>query len=235
MTPPSLAAPPVDPPTRPDALQLRGISRRYTGRWLQGYVHGKLRSDPVYAAAAAEIGAFPAPVLDVGCGIGLLAHYLYATGCRVPYLGVDVDAHKIDSARRALRDVPLVRFETGSCETLAPWQGHVLLLDILHYLDERLQRELLHAAAERVSPGATLIVRTALRDHSWRFAATRIEEFFIHRSHWIRLGTRDYPRLDDLHSALAGTGLHWEVAPLFGRTPFNSYLLVARRRAAATA
>ena len=215
-------------------MQLRDISRRYTGRWLQGYAHGKLRSDPVYAAAAAEIGACPAPVLDVGCGIGLLAHYLHAAGCRVPYLGVDVDALKIDSARLAMHDVPDVHFEAGSCETLAPWQGHVLMLDILHYLDERIQRELLHAAAERVAPGAALVIRTVLRDHSWRFAATRIEEFFIHRSHWIRLGTRDYPRLEDLQSTLSETGLNPEVTPLFGRMPFNSYLLIARRASSAT-
>ena len=234
VTTPSLAVPPVSRPTRPDAAQLRSISRRYTGRWLQGYAHGKLRSDPVYAAAAGEIAARPAPVLDVGCGIGLLAHYLQAAGCRVPYLGVDVDEIKIRSARLAMHNVAQARFETGSCETLVRWQGHVLLLDILHYLDGPVQHALLRAAANRVAPGAALIIRTVVSDHSWRFAATRIEEFFIHRSHWIRLGTRDYPRLEDLQSTLSETGLNPEVTPLFGRMPFNSYLLIARRASSAT-
>lgn len=235
MTTPSLAVPPVSRPTRPDAAQLRGISRRYAGRWLQGYAHGKLRSDPVYAAAAGEIAARPAPVLDIGCGIGLLAHYLQAAGCRVPYLGVDIDEIKIRSARLAMHNVPQVRFETGSCETLVRWQGHVLLLDILHYLDEPVQHALLRSAANRVAPGGALIIRTVVRDGSWRFAATRIEEMFIHRSRWIRNGARDYPRLDDLRSTLSETGLSLEVSPLFGRTPFNSYLLIARRASALTA
>ncbi len=163
----------------PNAAQLLRISRRYAGRWLQGYAHGKLRSDPVYRAAATEIAAHPAPVLDIGCGIGLLAHYLHAVGCRVPYLGVDIDARKIQAALHAMGNQPKTRFEQTSCATLGPWQGHVAILDVLHYLDNNAQYDLLRVAAVRVAPGAALIVRTVLRDRSWRFAVTRAEEFFF--------------------------------------------------------
>ena len=211
---------------------MRRISRRYAGRWLQGYAHGKLRSDPVYRAAATEIAAHPAPVFDIGCGIGLLAHYLHACGCRAPYLGVDIDARKIQAALHAMGNQPKTRFEQTSCATLGPWQGHVAILDVLHYLDANAQYDLLRAAAVRVAPGAALIVRTVLRDRSWRFAVTRAEEFFIRHSRWIRYGVRDYPSLETLHAALDDTGLAVHTAPLFGRTPFNSYLLVARREPA---
>lgn len=210
-------------------MQLHGISRRYNGRWLRGYARGKLRSDPVYAATAREIAAHPAPVLDIGCGIGLLAQYLHAAGCHVPYLGVDEDERKIRCAQHALPDTPGTRFEQASCTALAPWQGHVAILDVLHYLDSGVQYDLLCAAAARVSPGAALIIRTVLRDRSWRFAATRAEEFIIRRSRWIRYGVRAYPSLDTLHAALAASGLIIHTAPLFGHTPFNSYLLIARR------
>jgi|GEM_PF-206977 len=224
-----------DPAPLPDSEQLRGIARRYPGRWLQGYARGKLRSDPVYAAAAAEISAHPAPVLDVGCGIGLLVHYLRASNCRVPYLGLDVDERKIRSARYAMPSLAGPRFEIGSCEALMPWQGHVVILDVLHYLDARVQNNLLLAAATRVAPGAALIIRTVLRDRSWRFAVTRAEEFFIHYSRWIPGGVRDYPSLETLHAALADSGLVIETTPLHDHTPFNSYLLVARREPAPAA
>lgn len=217
----------------PDAALLRSISRRFGGRWLQGYAHGKLRSDPVYAAAAREIFAHPAPVLDVGCGIGLLAHYLQACHCRATYRGMDIDAGKIRTARLAMAEAAETRFDQGTCEALPPWQGHVVILDVLHYLEASVQDDLLRAAAERVAPGAALIVRTVLRDRSWRFAVTRAEEVVIRRSRWIRYGVRHYPALASLRDTLAGTGLSVDAAPLFGRTPFNSYLLVARRPAIA--
>lgn len=225
----STHSPGASPPAVPSPKQLRHIARRYGGRWLQGYAHGKLRSDPAYAAVAAAIAARPAPVLDVGCGIGLLAQYLPACGCRVPYLGVDIDERKIRSARLALPDLPDSRFECRGCESLAPWQGHVVMLDVLHYLEAAVQSELLIAAAARVAPGAALIIRTVLSDRSWRFAATRIEEFIIRHSRWIPGGARHYPSRDGLRAALAGSGLDVRITPLYGRTPFNSYLVMARR------
>ncbi|MGA7966655.1 MAG: hypothetical protein WCB49_12370 [Gammaproteobacteria bacterium] len=74
-----------------------------------------------------------------------------------------------------------------------------------------------------------MIIRTVLRDRSWRFAVTRAEEFFIRRSRWIRYGVRDYPSLETRQGALPDSGLSIHTTPLFGRTPFNSYLLIARR------
>ncbi|MGA7965292.1 MAG: hypothetical protein WCB49_05315 [Gammaproteobacteria bacterium] len=46
---------------------------------------------------------------------------------------------------------------------------------------------------------------------------------------WIRYGVRDYPSLETLHGALTDSGLSIHTTPLFGRIPFNSYLLIARR------
>jgi hypothetical protein len=54
------------------------IVSRYEGRWLRGYVRGKLRHDPIYAAGLELLKDSPRPVLDVGCGIGLLACWLRA-------------------------------------------------------------------------------------------------------------------------------------------------------------
>lgn len=221
--------PVVARPTVPSPKQLRCIARRYAGRWLQGYAHGKLRSDPAFAAIAATIAAAPAPVLDIGCGIGLLAQYLLACGCRVPYLGVDIDERKIRSAQRAAPDMPDSHFECSGCDSLAPWQGHVVMLDVLHYLEADVQSALLQAAAGRVAPGAALSIRTVLRDGSWRFAATRVEEFVIRSSRWIPGGARHYPARDGLRAALAESGLDISITPLYGRTPFNSYLVMARR------
>lgn len=48
------------------------IVRWYWDPLVRGYVRGKLRSDPVYPAAFDRLNETPMPVLDLGCGIGLL-------------------------------------------------------------------------------------------------------------------------------------------------------------------
>ena len=205
------------------------ISRRYESRWMQGYVRGKLRSDPVYPEAIRIILAFPAPVLDIGCGPGLLAHYLNACGVDVPYSGMDADARKITSANESIRGLGNIRFEHADCLALPAWQGHVAMLDVLHYLDAEKQAQLLRASISRITPGASLIIRTVLRDNSWRFRTTQIEETFIKGTRWIRDGVKHYPRIGELTQLMGEAGLITETVPLFGHTPFNSYLIRGKR------
>ncbi|MGH8322145.1 MAG: class I SAM-dependent methyltransferase [Gammaproteobacteria bacterium] len=212
-----------------DTVQLQHISRCFSGRWLQGYVRSKLKNDPVYAAVARQIIESPLPVLDIGCGIGLFAHYLHAIGRGAGYLGIDLDAHKIQIAQRAARDYREIRFKQASCEILPAWHGHVVILDTLHYLTAVTQQQLLRSAAARVAPGASLVIRSVLRDASWRFAITRLEEFLMHGIRWMRCRVQHYPDIEELRAPLAEAGLTIEIKPLWGRTPFNSYLIGARR------
>ena len=81
----------------------------------------KLRRDPVYPAAYELFRGSDEPILDIGCGLGLLAFYLRERGCRQPILGLDVDARKIrqGSAHRGgrYRDVDL---RSSGCSGTAP-------------------------------------------------------------------------------------------------------------------
>ena len=212
-----------------DTAEFRRISERFPGRWLRGYVRGKISSDPVYAAAGAQIAEHPLPVLDIGCGIGLFAHYLRLMDCDMDYHGIDLDERKISIAQGAADDYPGIHFERASCETLPTWQGHVVILDTLHYLSAALQQKLLRDAATCVAPGAVLIIRSVLRDTSWRFRITRFEEFFMHSIRWMPYGAQYYPDMEELRAPLVAAGLTVQIDPLWGHTPFNSYLVVARR------
>ncbi len=205
------------------------ISSNFDGHWLRGYVRGKLRNDPVYAESAAIVAAFPAPVLDIGCGPGLLAHYLDACDIQVPYHGLDADERKITSARAAGSGLANACFEQADCLPLPDWRGHVMMLDMLHYLDTEKQTLLVRTAISRIAPGASLTIRTVIRDRSWRFHVTRVEEAVIRSSRWIRGGVQHYPRIDELSRPLDDAGLAVETLPMFGHTPFNSHLIRATR------
>jgi len=217
---------------RDDAQIATRIARRFRKRSYAGYAQGKIRYDPAYAAVAGWIGADETPLLDVGCGLGLLGFYLRERGWRGAYRGLDFDSAKIAAAREAARDVARFEFDDSRAQTLPAFSGHVALIDVLHYLPAPDQQALLRQAADRVAPGALLVVRNVLRSPGLRFQLTRLEEWFIHAIGWVASGAQHFPTREEIETPLREAGFVADVQPLWGGTPFNSFAIVARRPAA---
>ena len=207
------------------------IARRYEGRWLQGYARGKLRSDPVFAAAFALLKDAPLAVLDIGCGVGLFEFYLRERGYAAALAGFDFDAAKIAHAQRiAAASFTGVNFSVSDTTQAQPEgeRGHVVIFDVLHYLEAAEQRDVLERAAERVAPGGLCLIRETPRDGSWRFHATRLEEAVIHAIFWMKSRAVHFPTVGEVIGPFERRGFTVEVRPLWGRTPFNSYLFILR-------
>ncbi|TPG10613.1 methyltransferase [Rhodanobacter glycinis] len=207
------------------------IARRYDGRLQRCHVRWKLRVDPAYAATAAAIAGTPLPLLDIGCGLGLLGQYLNAMGHVQPYVGIDHDHRKIVAAQSAAHRGGLdavVNLQHAGADELPAMHGHVAMLDVLHYLSAERQRSLLQAATGHLAPDGCLVIRSVLREPNWRFHATRVEEFFLRVSGWIPGGAQHYPTAAELRRPLEDAGLDVCIESLRGRTPYNSYLIVAR-------
>lgn len=217
----------------PDQRRIaRLVAARFRWPWPRDYVRAKLRLDPAYSAVADRIAATTAGVLDIGCGYGLLGFYLRERGFRGRYLGIDFDQRKIAEARRITQARAMdLAFDDGQANALPAFSGHVVLLDVLHYLDAADQQRLLGEAAARVAPGALLIVRNVLRERSWRFHVTVWEERLAHALRWMRSPPRHFPARAEVEAPLHAAGLEIDVHPLWGGTPFNSYAIVARRNA----
>jgi SAM-dependent methyltransferase len=211
---------------------LERIARRYQGRWLQGYARGKLRSDPVFAAAFELLKEAPLPLLDLGCGIGLFEFYLRERGFAAPLIGCDFDAGKIAHAQRSATAAgdPSIAFRVGDLTQGLPDgdPGHVVLVDVLHYLPVEAQQELLRRVAARVAPGGLCLIRETPRDRSWRFRLTQMEERFIHAITWMKSGAVHFPSAEEVIAPFSAQGFSVEMRPLWGRTPFNSHLFILR-------
>ena len=206
------------------------ISNRFSRHWYRGYARNKLRFDPVYAAVTALLAGSEDALLDIGCGLGLLGFYLRESGFRGRYIGVDFDAPKIAEARNIADKHGLdLAFGDGDAVALPTFEGNVVMLDVLHYLSAADQQHLLREAAARTAPGARLIVRNVLRESTWRFHATRIEEFFLYAIRWMRSPARHYPDREEIEATLQAAGLEVQTKPLWGNTPFNSFMILARR------
>jgi hypothetical protein len=106
----------------------------------------------------------------------------------------------------------------------------VSLLDVIYYLSPEEQASLLKQVDKLVPPGGVCVVRTAIRDGTWRYVMTVIEEWFIRGIGWIRGGKIKFPRLDEVIAGFPES--RWDVCsrPLWGRTPFNSHIFMCKRR-----
>lgn len=204
------------------------IAKRYSGRWLQGYVRGKLRSDPIYDAALELLKDSPLPVLDVGCGVGLFACWLRESGCLTPIHGFDLDAEKIVKAQRATADYSGVTFHAGDATAASDQRGNVAIFDVVHFFSPAQRRTMLENLAALVPPGGLCIIRATVADGSWRFLVTRFEDWSLRIIRWIGARVVHYPSAEELCAPFRDRGFACEMRPLWGGTPFNSYLFVFR-------
>ena len=210
---------------------LMRISSLFARRWMRFYSRGKLRHDPAFPTAFERIGESSLPLLDIGCGVGLLAFYLRERGFAPEILGLDVDEGKIREGQIvAGRHYAGITLRAGDASALPEFSGNVAMLDVLHYLSVEAQRSALLEMARRVAPGGWCFVRTTPRDGSWRFRFTQIEECFAQAISWMTRPVAAFPTLAHIEACFPAGEFDAEVRPLWGNTPFNSWLLAFRRR-----
>jgi len=197
------------------------VAALYPGRSLRSYVRWKVKTDPVYDAVFERVRETGEQVVDIGCGVGILAAYLRGRGFEAPVAGVDHDRRKIEIARGlGLRDATFNIGDAGAIDL----SGTIVMLDLLHYFDDAAQASLLRRAA---SASSLVIIRDAVRDGSWRYRATYAQESFARAIRWLKAERLNFPRRETIVDAFAGFDA--EIVPLWGRTPFNNYLFVFRR------
>ena len=208
------------------------ISSLCGGTWLRYYVSCKLRMDPLYDGVFCELKTSPLPLLDIGCGTGILAMYLRERGWANDYTGFDYDPDKIKDgheliAKGAYGDICLSRGDAR--RHLPEHQGDVSILDILQFFDDSEQTALLESAAVRVIPGGTLVIRSALFEKSLRFYTTLVGDIFARCTFWMKSVPVHYPTEVFFRRVLEAQGLVVEIRPFWGGTPFNNYLILAKR------
>jgi SAM-dependent methyltransferase len=205
-------------------LIAKRVSDLYDRR-LRSYVYWKLRMDPAYGAVLDRLrGREQEPLLDLGCGVGILPFFLREHGFTGPIAGIDIDERKIAAARNAGKNVEFIR---GSAAAPLPSNRNVVLLDLLQYVDTPSQQQILANAARVVPPGGVAIIRQGIRDDSWRYRFTRFVDEIGRAIRWNRGGRMNFPSREELVRHFDGFEL--ETTPLWGRTPYNNYLFVFTR------
>jgi 2-polyprenyl-3-methyl-5-hydroxy-6-metoxy-1,4-benzoquinol methylase len=206
---------------------------RFDELWLRLYAGKKLRSDPVFPAAFDLLRSSREPLLDVGCGVGLLGFYLRERGFQPPIAGIDRDGRKIARARAvADRNYRGLEFIEQNAGEDIEHSGSLALFDVLHYLRPNEQERLLARLVPQVALGGMLLIRDCPRDGNARFWLTYLAERFAQATTWNVRTPLHFPTRAAVAAHFSPNEFEHKIAPLWGGTPFNNHLFIFRRRAA---
>lgn len=228
--------------------QLReATSRRYveSGFFNWEFAHGKLKHDPMYIEILRS-GILPRDgvILDLGCGRGILlalletARTLYKSGVwdqSWPDPPLDVKLLGVEGRARLALIAQCAIGESGRIETAdlafytPPNSRAILLLDVLHYLPEQQQEDLIRRSCEALQPGGILVLREPDTPSSIRFALTRLGERLcaMLRRDWRQ--RFKYRSAAEWRQLLERNGLTTQESPLWKGTPFSNVLIHAKK------
>jgi SAM-dependent methyltransferase len=104
------------------------------------------------------------PVLDVGCGSGLMLEELGS--CRYRAVGLDLLPEGLMATREAHPETPLVRADAARLPFLERTLSGVLLLDLLEHVDDQ---EVLAQAYRILRPGGVLLLTAPAVPWLWSY------------------------------------------------------------------
>jgi len=194
------------------------------------YVRFKIRLDPVYRAICEGLPN-RVELVELGCGLGILPILVASLGSERRVTGIDWDEDKVRTAQQAIAGLPIA-ITREDVRTYAPPPCDALaIVDVLHYFDADMQRDILRRAAAALRPGGTLFVRegeAGKEGSAW----TRFVERLAVAVGWNRSDARpEFRAIDAIVADLRAHELDCEVVPVAGRFHPGNVLVRATRPA----
>jgi 1-acyl-sn-glycerol-3-phosphate acyltransferase len=117
-------------------------------------------------------------IVDVGCGYGFLPYMLIFKGRERIVLGVDYDEEKISVAHNCVDKSDKLTFDVGDVTVYEfPLADGFIISDVLHYLKEEQQVQVIENCVSKLKPGGILVIRDADKDIATRQKGTWYTEF----------------------------------------------------------
>ncbi len=149
----------------------------YKGPILEWYLKSKLWVEKNYAIYQRLVPA-NAKIVDIGCGFGFLSYMLSFLSENRKITGIDYDADKIAIANHCRDKNDNVNFYHCNAVEYSYENSDVFILsDMLHYMPENMQEQLLIRCIENLNCDGMIIIRDADNELKKRHIGTKITEF----------------------------------------------------------
>lgn len=119
-------------------------------------------------------------IYDLGCGYGYMSYYFLFRGPNRRVIGMDYDAEKISVADNCYDKTENISFDSDdlrSYELKEPADA-IFLTDVVHYLKEEEQFDVLRKCVNALKKGGILFLRDGISDLQERHEKTKLTEVF---------------------------------------------------------
>lgn len=122
------------------------------------------------------------PILELGCGHGLLSNLLALGSAEREVWGIDIDGAKIETARRTIGNRTNPRFDVRDATTLrdGAYAG-IVVADVFYLLPPESQRRLIATCYRLLQPDGLFLWKTQVRRPRAKFALTYGQEWLMTR------------------------------------------------------
>jgi 2-polyprenyl-3-methyl-5-hydroxy-6-metoxy-1,4-benzoquinol methylase len=167
-------------------------------------------------------------ILDLGCGFGLFSLYYAIMGPERRITGVDLDARRIEMARRCAASLGVTNARYHA-EDVLQWRDDrtfdaIYMLDLVHHLPVATVPGTLERIAARLAPGGTLVIKDVADKPTYKMLFTLALDRLMVGMDPIRY----WPVLE-LSSLLRALGFEVRVHPIRDVLPYPHVLYVCRR------
>lgn len=147
------------------------------GPVLEWYMRIKLKLEKNYKFMD-EIIPLKNNILDIGCGYGFLDYFLAFRSSHRSISALDFDVEKISIASNGYLRPSNLTFETANIlEYQMKCYDTIIISDVLHYLNDHQQNEILESCIMALNPNGQLIIRDGIKEKKNRHKGTQFSEF----------------------------------------------------------
>jgi trans-aconitate methyltransferase len=126
------------------------------------FAHFKIMMDPMFTELQNYVQN-PRRIIDIGCGYGIPATWLLEIYPQAKVFGLEPDEHRVLMASHAIGTRGNV--QVGRAPDLPEVEGsvdYVLMLDMLHLINDEELRLVLQRIYEKIEAGGTLLIRATV-------------------------------------------------------------------------
>ncbi|MGN6493316.1 MAG: 1-acyl-sn-glycerol-3-phosphate acyltransferase [Agriterribacter sp.] len=153
----------------------------YKGPVLEWYMRVKVRLEKNYEPFHALLPQ-QGKMLDIGCGYGFMSYMLHFAAPGRDITGIDYDEEKTTVANHCFSKDEHIRFKHADVTNyIFEKYDAIIAADMLHYLPEEKQEQVIRQCIDALNTGGVLIIRDGNKELEERHKGTRLTEFFSTR------------------------------------------------------